>query len=243
MSMEVENHVIDWLPAYVLDALTDDEMDQVAEHLADCQTCQAELARIQQVADELPLAVAQTTPPPDVKVKLMKAIHTRQVNRSASSQPISLGQRLANLLRTRLPALGLAFVVVMVLGNLLLWRQININNQQTSTPMRAYALANTQNSPGSVGTLIMDPNGKYGTLVVDNLATLDPGKQYQVWLIKGAERTSGGVFSVNPDGYGSLEILAPQPLVQYESIGITIEPAGGSPSPTGAKVLGGELLH
>lgn len=241
MSMEVENHVIDRLPAYVLDALTDDEMEQVAEHLAGCQTCQVELARIQQVADELPLALAQTTPPPDVKVKLMRTIHTHQVNPSTISQPTSLGQRLASLLRTRLPALGLALIVVMVLGNLLLLRQLNLANRQTSTPMRVYALANTQNSPGAVGTLIMDPNGKYGTLVVDNLASLDSNKQYQVWLIKGAAHTSGGVFSVNPDGYGSLEILAPQPLVQYDSIGITIEPAGGSPGPTGFKVLGGEL--
>jgi anti-sigma-K factor RskA len=243
MSMEVENHVIEWLPAYVLDALTDDEMSQVAEHLAVCPTCQAELAGIQQVADELPLALAQTAPPPELKVRLMSAIHTRQVNLSTPSQPTSLGQRLGGLLRMRLPALGLALVVVMALGNLLLWRQINQANRQTSTPMRVYALANTQNSPGAVGTLVMDPNGKYGTLVVDNLATLAPGQQYQVWLIKGGERTSGGVFSVNPDGYASLEILAALPLVQYDSIGITIEPAGGSPGPTGAKVLGGELPH
>jgi len=243
MSMVVDNHVIDWLPAYVLDALTDDETNQVAEHLAECQTCQAELACLQQVADELPLALAQTTPAPDVKVKLMGAILTRQVNPSITSQPISFGQRLAGLLRMRLPALGLAVVAVLVLGNLLLWRQLTLNNQQTSTTMRVYALANTQNSPGAVGTLIMDPNGKYGTLVVDNLATLDSTKQYQVWLFKGTTRTSGGVFSVNPDGYGSLEILAPQPLVQYDSIGITIEPAGGSPSPIGAKVLGAELPH
>jgi len=243
MAMEVENHVIDWLPAYVLDALTDDEMNRVANHLAECSTCQVELARMQQVADELPLALAQSTPPPEVKVRLLRAIHTRRVNLSTPNQPTSLWQRLEGLLRMRLPALGLALLVVMVLGNILLWRQLNLANQQTSAPMRVYALANTQNSPGAVGTLVMDPNGKYGTLVVDNLATLDPGKQYQVWLIKGAERASGGVFSVNPDGYASLELLASLPLGQYDSVGITIEPAGGSPGPTGPKVLGGEFPH
>lgn len=243
MSMVVENHVLDWLPAYVLDALADDETNQVAEHLAECRTCQAELAHLQPVADELPLALAQTTPPPDVKAKLMAAIHTRPVNPSILSQPISFGQRLAGLLRMRLPALGLAVVAVLVLGNLLLWRQLTLNNLQTSTNMRVYALANTQNSPGAVGTLIMDPNGKYGTLVVDNLATLDSSMQYQVWLITGSAHTSGGVFSVNPDGYGSLEIHASLPLMQYDSIGITIEPAGGSPGPTGAKVLSAELPH
>jgi anti-sigma-K factor RskA len=242
MSMEVENHVIDWLPAYVLDALTDDEMNQVAEHLAVCQICQVELARLQQVAEELPLALVQTAPPPEIKARLMRAIRSRQVNPSTSRQP-TFSQRLEGLMRTRLPALGLALVVVLVLGNLLIWRQFNMANRQTSTSMRVVALANTQYSPGAIGTLIMDPNGRYGTLVVDNVAALDPGKQYQVWLIKGAEHTSGGVFSVNPDGYASLEILASLPLAQYDSIGITIEPAGGSTGPTGAKVLGIELTH
>jgi anti-sigma factor RsiW len=77
MSSEVENHVIDWLPAYVLDALTDEETNQVAAHLADCLICQAELSRLQMVADELPLGLAQTTPPPEVKVRLMLSIQVR----------------------------------------------------------------------------------------------------------------------------------------------------------------------
>ena len=76
MSIEDENHVIDMLPAYVLGILTDEETNQVAEHLAGCETCQAELARLQQVADDLPLALVQTTPPPRVKEKLMQAIHS-----------------------------------------------------------------------------------------------------------------------------------------------------------------------
>ena len=242
MSIEVENHVIDLLPAYVLDALTDDEMNQVAEHLTECLTCQAELARMQQVADELPLALVQTTPPPEVKSRLMKSVHSHQVKLSTPNQ-LTFWQRLKGLLRTRMPALVLALIVVMVLSDLLIWRQLNLANRQASTSMQLVALANTPNSSGAEGTLIMDPNGKYGTLVVDNLATLDPSKQYQVWLIKGGERTSGGVFSVNPDGYASLELHAASPLAQFDSIGITIEPTGGSPGPTGAKVLGGDLPH
>lgn len=243
MSFEVENHVIDLLPAYVLDALTVDEMSQVAEHLAGCPTCQTELSRLQQVADELPLALVQSTPPTRVKDNLMQAVQSRQSKTSRPSQPTSLWQKLTGILRMRLPALGLALIVVMALGNLLLLRQLNQANSQAITPMRMFVLANTKDSPGAVGTLIMDPHGKYGTLVVDNLAALVSDKQYQVWLIKSGERTSGGVFSVNPEGYASLEIHAPMPLVQYDSIGITIEPAGGSPGPTGAKVLGSDLTH
>jgi anti-sigma-K factor RskA len=109
--------------------------------------------------------------------------------------------------------------------------------------MRVIALANTKDSPQAVGTLVTDQKGIYGTLVVDNLARLDSSHQYQVWLTQAGKRISGGVFSVNPDGYASLEILAPLPLIQYDEIGITIEPNGGSPGPTGAKVLGGAILQ
>ena len=56
MSMQVENHVFDILPDYVLDILPDAEASQVSTHLAGCLFCQAEFARLQQGAGILPLA-------------------------------------------------------------------------------------------------------------------------------------------------------------------------------------------
>jgi anti-sigma-K factor RskA len=242
MLSEVENHVIDMLPGYVVDALTDEETGQVAKHLAGCQSCQAEFARLQQVADDLPLALVQTAPPPRVKDQLMGSIHARQPKVEPFKQPTGW-QKLISFIRQPLPAFALTLIVLMAVGNLLLWRQLTLTSQRTNTPMRVVALANTQNAPGAMGTLIMDVKGDYGTLVVDNLAMLASSEQYQVWLTKDGQRVSGGIFSVNPDGYASLEILAPAPLVQYDSVGITVEPYGGSPGPTGAKVLGGTLAH
>lgn len=242
MLVELEYHVTDLLPAYVLDALTDDELAQVVEHLAICRTCHLEYESLQAVADDLPLAVAQTNPPARAKTSLMHAIHTAQAINKPVLQPAP-GKRLSDLFRTRLPALGLLLIVLLAVGNLLLWRRLALVNQQASTPMRVVNIAGTQNSLGAAGTLIMDPHGNYGTLVVDNLAALDASHQYQVWLVRDGQRVSGGVFSVNPEGYASLEILAPMPLIQYDSIGVTIEPYGGSPGPTGAKVLGSSLPH
>jgi anti-sigma-K factor RskA len=242
MTLELENHVLDLLPAYVVDALTDEETSQVAEHVAGCQTCQAELTRLQQVADELPLALVQTTPPSRVKDSLMSAIHSRHVDAEPAKQPTAW-QKLTGFLRMPLPALGLALIVLLALGNILLLRQLTLSSRQTTTPMQIVALANTQNAPGAMATLIIDQQGDYGTLVVDKLAALEASQQYQIWLIKGGQRVSGGLFSVNPDGYASLEIMAAKPLAQYDSVGITVEPLGGSPGPTGPKVLGGVIPH
>jgi hypothetical protein len=49
------------------------------------------------------------------------------------------------------------------------------------------------------------------------------------------------VFSVDAEGYGWLKVRAPQIFGVYQRAGITIEPRAGSPGPTGARVLGGDL--
>jgi anti-sigma-K factor RskA len=242
MPMEVENHVIDLLPAHALGMLTGAEADRVTEHLAGCPSCQAEYHYLRQVADELPLALAQTAPPPALKDRLMSQIHDRRMGSIVTSQP-SIWQRLQSYIRLSTPAWALALIIVLALGNVIQWRQLSQVADVPTPAMRVFALASTDQSPGAIGTLIMDQAGEYGTLVVDNLAELDFDQQYQVWLIVDGQRTSAGLFSVNYDGYASLELLAPQPLIKYDAIGITVEPAGGSPGPTGERVLGGDISN
>jgi len=106
---------------------------------------------------------------------------------------------------------------------------------------RVLALAATDAAPGATGKLVISRDGEYGTLVADGLPALDAGHQYQVWLIRTGQHTSGGVFSVGHHGYGVIEILAPEPLGSYPSFHVTVEPSGGSPAPTGAEVLAGHL--
>jgi anti-sigma-K factor RskA len=82
-------------------------------------------------------------------------------------------------------------------------------------------------------------NRRIGTLIADHLEPLSPDQQYQLWLIENGDRLDGGVFDVGDDGYGSLTVRAPEPLDSY-AFGVTIEPAGGSPGPTGPRVLASE---
>ena len=235
-----DGHVAEWLPAYALSILTPEETSRVTEHLATCPACRAELRAYQSTADELPLALAQAAPRPELKDHLMREIRSRKA-KSALTTHLTIWQQLAAFLRRSAPAWAMALIVVLALGNLFAWRRLSNLSGRNVIPMRVVALVSTKDSPQAIGTLVMNPSGEYGSLVVDQLAELDTGHQYQIWLIRDGRRISGGVFSVNPDGYASLELYAPLPLIQYQSIGITIEPAGGSPSPTGDKVLGGDL--
>lgn len=107
--------------------------------------------------------------------------------------------------------------------------------------MQVVALQGTDLVPRASGLIVISPDGQHGTLVVDELPALDESQEYQLWLIRDGQRTSGALFSVSEDGYGNKWIDAPEPLTNYSSFGVTIEPAGGSPGPTGEKVLGGDL--
>jgi hypothetical protein len=137
---------------------------------------------------------------------------------------------------------GLLLIVGLAISNLALWQQMtNLRATTEALAFRFVPLASTDVTPGADGVLIINGRGTHGTLVVDNLPELDEAHQYQLWLIKDGERTSGGVFSVSKDGYGAMWVRSPLPLGVYTSFGITIEPEGGSPSPTGDKVLGGDV--
>ena len=78
-------------------------------------------------------------------------------------------------------------------------------------------------------------------LSVYNLAPLPRDQVYQVWLLEGDERYSGGVFTVDSTGFGLGVVVPAAPLAEFDAIGITVEPAQGSGGPTGTHVLTGEF--
>ncbi|MEW5960548.1 MAG: anti-sigma factor [Chloroflexota bacterium] len=239
----VDEHVLDLLPAYALDCLDEDEAIQVAEHLAACSECQAELQVYQATLAQLALAAPDAAPPPALKELLMARIQPAQWPGVGSPQ-LPWRQSLAMLMRRTTPAWGVAglvLIVALAVGNLWLWQRVNQleNRLLPSGVMQTIVLSGTQAAPTATGLIVISLDGTHGTLVVDRLPELAESHQYQLWLIKDGQRDSGGVFSVSNEGYGSLWLDSPQPLADYPAFGITIEPAGGSPGPTGEKILGG----
>lgn len=242
--MVIENtpHVLEILSDYVLDALSDEEICQVAAHLESCATCQAEYLQLLRVLEELPLALQQSEPPSRVKVSLMKAIHGHKLA-SDQSASHSFWEQLRGILGKRLFVIGTAVMLLLMIANVWLWSQNRRLGQLASQPWQVVTLLSNETASGAMGELILDSRGESGTLLVDNLDALDSDYQYQVWLIRNGERVSAGVFSVNQQGYASMLIQASDPLTSYDSIGISVEPFGGSSGPTGARVLDGSFSH
>ncbi len=85
--------------------------------------------------------------------------------------------------------------------------------------------------PEAIGTLTIDPQTETAVFTADNLTPLGASQVYQLWLIRGDTPISAGLFSVDETGYGVLAVATAVPGT-FDAIGLTIEPAGGSQTPT-----------
>jgi anti-sigma-K factor RskA len=61
-----------------------------------------------------------------------------------------------------------------------------------------------------------------------------------VWLVQSNTAVGVGTFVPNA-GSGWILIRSEQPLTTYQAVDVTIEPRGGSQTPTGQEVLRGPL--
>lgn len=235
-----EAHVLDLIPEYTLGCLEAGEARQVEDHLAECTACRQELAQYQHVADNLLLAVPARSPSPMLKGRLMARIDQLAAQRAPQPGRWQVPQRW-------IPAgafAGLLLILLLAISNLMLWQRLSHLEVITGPlGMRAIALQNTSEAAQSSAFVVMGEDGKNGVIVVDHLQPLDESHEYQVWLVKDGTTTSAGTFAVDEDGYRGMRLTAPDSLLTYSDVFVTVEPAGGSASPTGERVLGGSLFN
>lgn len=239
-----EEHSVE-VEALALGALDTAERSAAEAHLATCAACRARYATAREVAALLALAAPDVAPPPSLGSRIVaRALAERQARR----WPIAWGW------------LAAAAVFIAVLGwNAALQMQLQAQTQTIAalraqltthetavsvlaqgTPL-ARPLVGDAPAPQAQGMLYLDPEGTTGLLVVRDLPPPPPGKVYQLWLIRDGQRASGGLFSVDERGSAMLIVRAPQPLRTYQAVGVTAEPAGGSPGPTSPRIIGGRL--
>jgi anti-sigma-K factor RskA len=235
--MSDDVHVLDLLPAYVVSSLDAEAARGVEEHLSSCLICRNESDSLRTAADQLSFAAPTATPAPDLKDRLMRRIQAGSRGREVPA-PRPWLERL-------LPAWGLAslaLIIALAGLNLVLWRQLEHPALLSGDGMRAAPLRAPDAASKATGFVLVSEDGDSGALVVDGLPPLAQDRQYQVWLIRDGHRTSGAVFSTDEKSYATTRIWAPDSLLEYSAVDITVEPSGGSSQPTGAQVLAGPLF-
>lgn len=236
------------LAGFALNSLNPEETQRVEKHLEGCPSCRVELENYLLVEEELRQAVPAVQPPARIRSRL-----------EAYTQPVpqTKPKRRSRIFPDWTTAAALAAVLMLIVVNVFLIRSnqqiLNRQNallEQNRAYQTAAALLTYPDTRVEViddgtlyGTLVFDPDGSLAVLTVWGLDSLPDRQDYQIWLIEPDQtRISGGVFHNNQSGgYSSVMIESPLPLETFAGLGVTIEPAGGSPGPTGPKVLGLEL--
>lgn len=207
------------LAAYALGALPSEEAAMVAAHLARCPTCREAMARYRETATTMAYTVPLRSPPPRLKARLMARVRGPQ---RGSWRWLGMGAALV------------AATLLLILAAPLLFA--------TWPPIapRVISLQGAEAAPEAEGYLILEDG--QGLLVTKGLAVPPEGRVYQVWFVDATERrVSGGTFRTHPRPYGVYTVTMPLNLQVYVRVGVTLEPEGGSPQPTGPQVLRGAL--
>jgi hypothetical protein len=108
----------------------------------------------------------------------------------------------------------------------------------TADPERIVHLPGTEAAPNASGTFYVS-NDNQGLLVLRGLEPLPTDQTYQLWLIPAdGPPESAGLLAVQTHAPTWLTLPLPTATPDFASVGVSMEPAGGSPAPTTVVLLG-----
>jgi anti-sigma-K factor RskA len=239
--------------AYALGALDEAEREDFENYLLTSEEARAEVASFTDTAVMLGMATAPVTPPASLKANLMAQIAvTPQLPRTEVESELSNVTSIFDahpVLTTRKkvqrrwyarPATFLvaaAAAVAIFLGSS---AAISFNNQaqqsqQASSVTEISAASDSQHASstmpgGGKVTLIWSNKLKRSVVVAEKMPALPSSKTYELWYIAGSDIRSAGTFSASDSGK-TVQVLKGD-MTDGDTVGITVEPAGGSKQPT-----------
>ena len=251
------------LPFYALEALTDEERELVESYLAEHPEVREEINDLHSAASSLPYGIKPVEPPSHVKESLMARVNADAQARihSTSRAPVQPSRRIG-WFQNLFQALSLGAAVVAIVWAIVLSVQVSrlqseisglhetlvkqsdsieqiLDNLPKAPPSNVITVSvkGTNVEPSAHGQLIADPKEQSAVLIVAGLPKLQPNQTYQVWLIAGDKPVSAGLLTVDENGQGVVIITSDESINSFKSLGISVEPEGGSPQPTGDIVV------
>ncbi|GGM08871.1 anti-sigma factor [Nakamurella endophytica] len=245
--------------AAALDALPDDESAELAAHLAECETCAAELAGFVETAALLG-AVTADTPPARLRESVLAAARAtpqlppatgrvadagahrapEPADRAADGAPApATGADVVPLRRPwyRRPQalLAAAVAAVVLAAGTAVVVVTSAPDRDVATCVSTAADARVvAPSVGTGGEVVASGQCNQATVTVAGLPPLPGGKVYQLWYLRGQEPVSMGVLATSATG--SLQPVTAPLAAGTTAFAVTVEPTGGSAAPTTSPV-------
>ncbi|MBX3091996.1 MAG: anti-sigma factor [Cryobacterium sp.] len=202
---------------------------------------------VQEVETALALAVAPEAPSPELKAKIMARIATTpQLEPHAAlvepaEEAVGPAARRAESRWFSKPLTALvaaAAAVLLFAGGTVLGVGLSADraaqNQAESLAVLTSASdlqrASADVAGGGVATLIWSLDQRKSAILVNNLPALSSGKTYQLWYIGSSGPVSAGTFEA--DASATTWRVLDGAMSAGDTVGVTVEPAGGSAAPT-----------
>lgn len=240
---------------YALGALDGEELTRFEAHLAaGCGPCEARLREAREALLLLPRSLQPVTPPAAVKARLLSRNAPESPRRQPRRRPewLPWGMGFA--------AFAAAGLVIVLGWSLVTTRQAmrrlegEVARLQTeaaerevvlrflSDPrVRLVRLAGLPPSPGASGELLWNPTARTGLLLTTGLPEAPVDKSYELWALAGNEPIPAGVFRVDRLGRAILRLPQLAEARAFDKFAVTLERAGGVPTPSGPMHLVGSL--
>ena len=228
------------LGAYALDAVDVDERAAFEAHLATCSACAQELDELRAMLADLAESTA-VAPPPALRARVLQGVTPSGTEGSpAPVPPGAPPPALPDNVRALRPAPGpsrrvllaaAAAAVVAGGGGTAWWRARSTTPSTPADRVLAAADAVRVSAPvrgGGTATVTRSASLRRAVLQVSGAPALASGRTYQAWYAVPAGFAAAGLV---PQGE-AVTVLLEGDATLASGVGLTDEPAGGSPQPT-----------
>lgn len=220
--------------AYVLGALDESERREFEGYLAAHPELQAEADDLGSVADLLTLAPREHEPSPELRRNLLSRIGDTSgapVAEAPPRQRAGFGGRLFG--PGGLAAAAVAAVAVLAIVGLFLWnaslREENAGLRGAIETRETYELQGSGAAEDVRGEVVEVRDGQ-AVLVAENMPPTQEGEVYEAWLMRGDVPEPAGLFQPGDGGDATAPIEGS--IDEADAVAVTVEPSGGSPTPT-----------
>lgn len=242
------DELLELIPAYVLDALEEDERITVKAFIETDAEAQQLVQDYQAVTSVLPFAAPLHSAPSYLKADLQQRLAKRQ--NESPPEKIEITQKIIRF-PYKILLSSVAAIIIFAVGILLFVNQsspveptrvprglILYNEIIQQSSFQQFAVTPT-GAKDSSGELVISEDGSQAVLRIAELPTIAENESYQLWLVREDSVESGGLFHWRT-GHGPYYIimLLDHPTDEYIRFGMSIEPENGSPFPDAPSGIG-----